>query len=219
VKPASELDLRFENYISDAEGWIAMLKADPRFSGVVIAGHSEGSLIGMVAAQHVVPAGYISLNGAGRSAPAILDEQLRKGGLTAEQQTTADRIMSSLIAGKTVPDVSPDFAALFRPSVQPYMISWFKFDPVKEIAKLTCPVLIIGGTHDIQVPVLDARLLASALPATTPMLFPMNHVLKHVDADPTTQGYAITTYIDPSLPLDPGLVDAVEQFVHRVAGH
>lgn len=45
-----ESDLRFEMYVNDAVHWVEKLKADPRFGPIVIIGHSEGSLIGMLAA-------------------------------------------------------------------------------------------------------------------------------------------------------------------------
>src|SRR6476469_1360645 len=44
-----EANLRFEDYIKDAQDWIDLLKKDKRFTKVVVIGHSEGSLIGMVA--------------------------------------------------------------------------------------------------------------------------------------------------------------------------
>ena len=47
----TEADLRFNNFIEDAEAWIKQLRADKRFSTITVIGHSEGSLIGMVAAR------------------------------------------------------------------------------------------------------------------------------------------------------------------------
>ena len=67
----AEKDLRFETYIDDAAAWAAKLKKDPRFSRVVIAGHSEGSLIGMVAAQKGAAAAYVSIAGLARPADAV----------------------------------------------------------------------------------------------------------------------------------------------------
>ena len=52
--------------------------------------------------------------------------------------------------------------AIFKPSIQPYMISWIKYDPQIEIKKLTIPVLILQGTNDFQVSVDDAKLLQNA---------------------------------------------------------
>src|SRR5690554_6673667 len=44
-----EASLLFEDYINHRKEWINLVKKDNRFSKIIIAGHSEGSLIGMVA--------------------------------------------------------------------------------------------------------------------------------------------------------------------------
>ena len=64
-----ERDLRFEDYVADAQGWIDRLSDDSRFSDVFVLGHSEGSLIGMLASvDNPKVKGFISLAGAGRPA-------------------------------------------------------------------------------------------------------------------------------------------------------
>ena len=64
----SESDIKIENYVDDAIAWVDMLKADARFSKIYILGHSEGSLIGMLAAKQTKVDGFISLAGIGRPA-------------------------------------------------------------------------------------------------------------------------------------------------------
>lgn len=154
-----EADLRLDHYIADAAGWVTQLQADKRFSRVYIAGHSEGALIGLIAAQSSKPAGYISIAGIGRPFLDVLDEQIQ-GKLPPSLEPGYKRVVASLREGKTVSDPPGALAALFRPSVQPYLISEARFDPVKEIGKLKMPVLIVQGTTDIQVKVLDAKLLS-----------------------------------------------------------
>ncbi len=61
----NESRLRFENYIDDAAAWGQRLRKDKRFSSLVIVGHSEGSLIGAVAAQKIPADAFISLEGIG----------------------------------------------------------------------------------------------------------------------------------------------------------
>ena len=127
----AESDLRFETYIDDATQLIKQLKADNRFSKVLVLGHSEGSLIGMVATRQGEADGFISIAGAGKKAGDVLKEQIAAQGPMATQLTSP--IIDSLEARKTVEDVNPMLASLFRPSVQPYLISWFKYDPQEEI--------------------------------------------------------------------------------------
>lgn len=58
-----ESQLRFDTYVDDAAAWIAQMKADPRFASVAVIGHSEGALIGMLAAERAGASAYVSLAG------------------------------------------------------------------------------------------------------------------------------------------------------------
>ena len=207
-----ERDLRFETYIDDASAWITQLRADPRFTAVVVVGHSAGSLIGMVAAARASAAGFVSIAGAGRPAQDILREQLGRQ-LPAPMLASAERAIATLAAGRQADSTPPELASLFRPSVQPYLISWFRYDPAKEIALLRVPVLIAQGTTDIQVPTADAHRLAAAAPSATLLIIDgMNHVLKSVGPDPAAQR---SSYGDPSLPVVPSLIDAIAELVQK----
>jgi len=207
----SEAALRFDMLADDAAQWVRQMRLDHRFSSITVAGHSEGSLLGMLATERAKADAYISLEGPGRSAMTVLHEQLTARAPAALAQQS-DRIMAELSAGRTVDSVPPELAALFRPSVQPYLISWFKYDPAQELAKLTVPVLIVQGTTDIQVSVQDAHTLSAAVPRAQAVIIDgMNHVLKLVPPDMNAQ---MKSYSDPSLPVAPQLVDAVATFVN-----
>ncbi len=205
-----ESDLRFDMYVNDAVAWISMLKEDNRFTKVIILGHSEGSLIGMIAAKQTKVAAFISLAGVGKPADKVLQDQL-KGKLPPDLQTESDNILDSLRNGKTVAKVNKNLLAIYRPSVQPYMISWIKYDPSVEITKLKMPVLILQGNTDIQVSVGDAKLLAAAKPkAKLVIVENMNHILKESEADAQKN---MATYKNPDLPLKKGLVDLITIFI------
>lgn len=205
----SESDLRFDDYVNDAKDWINLLKQDKRFTTVIVIGHSEGSLIGMIAAAEANADKYISVAGAGRPADKIIREQLSNQPDSLQQQTSA--IMDSLLQGKTVNNVDPSLNTLFRASVQPYLISWFKYDPQTEIKKLKIPVLIIQGTSDIQVTENDAKLLAAAKPgAQLVMIGNMNHIFRIVEGGREVN---IATYSNPSLPISQKLVDVIADFI------
>jgi uncharacterized protein len=207
--PSKESDLRFDHYVNDATAWAERLKADPRFSALVVIGHSEGSLIGMLAAQRAHANGFVSLSGAGQGALDILRKQVAAN-YPPPLAAQGERIMDALKKGQTVDDVPPALAAAFRPSIQPYLISWFNYKPADIIAALKMPVLIIQGDTDIQVGVEQAQLLKAARPDAALLIVPgMNHVLKLVPADMQKQG---ASYTDPTLPLAPQLVTAVAQF-------
>ena len=212
-----ERALRFDTYIDDAAAWLNLLQNDERFSDVIVLGHSEGSLIGMVAAQRAQADAFISLVGAGEPAGDTLERQL-SAQLPQPLLEESREVIASLEEGETVQPLPEGIAAvpaigdaLFRPSVQPYLISWFQYDPAEEVAKLEVPVLIVQGTTDIQVRVEDAELLSAAQPnAELVTLEGMNHVLK--DA-PANRALNLATYANPDLPLTDGLVEAISSFV------
>lgn len=206
-----EIDLRFENYVEDVEEWVELLKKDSRFSDIHLLGHSEGSLIGMIAAQKGNVTKFISIAGVGSPAGEILREQLKAQPPMVLQM--ASPFIEKMERGETVDDVPQMLQSLFRPIVQPYMISWLKYDPQKEIAKLNMPVLIVQGTTDIQVTVSEADKLANAnKKATKQIIEGMNHILKAADIDRQKN---LQTYSMPDLPLKEGLVDIIAAFIRQ----
>lgn len=209
---AVEIDLRFDDYVADASKWIAYLYDDVRFDRVIVIGHSEGSLIGMIATQKSENTGFISIAGPGEPADLLLKRQLN-----TQPQFIQDQIfpmIDSLKAGHILNKVDPAYNALFRPGVQPYLISWFKYDPGDEIQKLKVPILIIQGKTDIQVRLEDAELLKKAAPAARlEILEGMNHIMKPASNDRQEN---IATYRDPALPIDSIMVSIIVDFIKNI---
>lgn len=212
----NEADLRFDDYVNDVRSWIDLLAKDKRFSEIVIVGHSEGSLIGMIAAQsNKKVSKYISVAGVGEPAANILKVQLSKQ-MAAQPQLTRDVVFSyidKLEKGETITDVPASLNMLFRPSVQPYMISWFKYNPQEEISKLTIPVLILQGTTDIQVTVKQAELLAGAnKKAKQVIIDKMDHIMKNSETiDQQTQ--VKDSYTNPDKPVMPEVIKNISSFI------
>ncbi len=209
----SESQLTFDNYIDDAAAWVDTLRKDKRFNHIVLLGHSEGSLIGMVAAQRSGCDAFISVAGAGRSIDQLLQEQIQAK-VPKSALDTAERVLQSLRAGKMDTALSTNWQSLFRPSVQPYLISWMKYDPAKEIMKLKVPVLLLQGTTDMQVSVHDVKLLSNTdTKATLNIIVGMNHVLKPAPPD---QKANMATYSNPTLSLHPGLMPPILKFIQSI---
>jgi len=202
----SEENLRFENYVEDAKAWSAQLKTDPRFRKLIIIGHSEGSLIGILACEQADV--FVSLAGAGRSIDVILKEQLAvqlKG--KKKLLRAANEGLSKLKEGKLVENTPAELFGLFSPSVQPYMMSWMKYDPAVEISKLKIPIVIVQGTTDLQVQVKDAELLHAASVGSRYILIEgMNHIFKMAPSDREKN---IETYSKPELPILQELIRAI----------
>lgn len=198
----------FNDYIADAAAIIKELHNDKRISKVIVAGHSEGSLIGMVAAREGKAEGFISLCGAGEPINYTMARQLKQQ--LPDMGAEIDNILNNLKKGNPVKNVPFVLQSIFKPQLQPYLISWISFDPREEIKKLTIPVLIIGGGTDVQVPVADAESLHKALPAAQKLIIDsMNHILKNAPADRAAN---IMTYTQADLPLNQELVEAVVGF-------
>lgn len=206
----TEENLRLDDYIGDAAAWLRKLRGDPRFSRVAMAGHSEGALIASEACAQGGADACVLIAGAGHGLDEILREQL-KDKLPPPLLAESDEILSSLKEGKTVDKVSPSLMALYRPEVQPYLISTLGHDPRKAIAALKMPVLILQGTSDIQVPQEEAKLLSSAAPkAKVVIVEGMNHLLKIVGDDQALQQ---KSYASPDLPVAPQLLEALTTFI------
>ncbi len=206
-----EIDLRFEFYVEDARKWIDLLSKDNRFDEIIVIGHSEGSLIGMIASQTEKVNKFVSLAGVGEPAGEIIRQQLAAQPPIVLEQSLP--IIESLEKGETVDTVPPMLSALFRPSVQPYIISWFKYNPQEELAKLDKPILIVQGTTDIQVTVDEAEKLMKTNPnAEKQIIEGMNHILKDAVED---RNENILTYSQPDLPLKIGLIETIVEFINR----
>lgn len=204
----SEAELSFDDYVDDAVGWIQQYQNDARFSKIGVAGHSEGSLIGMLAVAYTHADFFVSIAGAGRPIDQVLVEQLTPK-VSSAVMMQVQWVLAELKAGRAVPQVPPT-DLLFRPSVQPFLMSELRYNPAQELARLTCPVLIVQGDADLQVAVKDAQLLHAAKPdARYLIVHSMNHVLKLVMDEQDNQ----KAYNDPTRALAPELVPEIKKFL------
>ena len=211
--PADVSAFTFDDDVADARLWAQQYVHDARFRSLTLVGHSEGSLWAILIAEDVPVAAVISLEGSARSLGDVLTEQLgNQLGVTSPLFMQAKQIITSLEAGMTVSTVPPQLDSLFDPSVQQYLISWMKYDPAQELAKLKQPILVVQGSTDTEVDVKDGQQLVAA--NSNAQLVPIDgmcHVLKDAALATASQQAA---YTDPTLPLDTTLVTNVESFLH-----
>lgn len=206
---ASIVNSTIMDIAADAEALFGVLR-QKGYKRIMIAGHSEGSLIGLLIANKVKADGFISLAGAGRKAAVLLKEQTRSQFTDAlfQEFTLA---LDSLEKGMRVTKVNPSLLNLLAPAVQPYLQSWLPLDPAALISQLSCHALIVQGTKDLQVTEADARALHTARPAAKLLLVDdMNHVLKIVKGNDRAAN--INAYSDPSLALPGTLITGIVAF-------
>jgi pimeloyl-ACP methyl ester carboxylesterase len=214
-RPATpdERNLSVEGYVDDAVAWSQKLKNDPRFGPLILLGHSEGALIATLAAPRADAAALISLSGSARPVDQVIREQLARS-LPPPLMLRSNQILDSLKAGHTDDNVPQPLQVIFRPSVQPYLISLFRQDPAKAFAQLKMPALIVQGSNDMQVGVGDAQALKAAKPdAELVVIEGMNHVMRIVPADVKRQ---LASYKDPNLPLAAELGGKLIEFIDGI---
>ena len=88
---------------------------------------------------------------------------LLAGRLSGPLTVAHEAILAGLEAGRTTDAVPPELHALYRPSVQPYLVSWLRRRPLDAVVALQVPLLVVQGAADAQVDVEDGRLLARSL--------------------------------------------------------
>nr|WP_314876105.1 alpha/beta fold hydrolase [uncultured Pseudomonas sp.] len=208
-----ERNLSVEAYVADTVAWAHKLKADPRFGPLILLGHSEGALIATLAAEQAGASAVISLSGSGRPVAEVIREQLALR-LPPAQLAQGTALLDSLQAGQTSLNVPVPLRQVFRPTVQPYLISLLRQDPAAAFAQLKVPALIIQGRNDVQVDVADAELLKAAKPdAQLVLIDGMNHTLRISPRDISGQR---ESYQNPELPLARELGQRIVAFIRQL---
>jgi len=203
---------------ADVNAWIAVLRKTTGAPCVRVLGHSEGGLVALAAGQAPDICGLVLVSTAGRPLAEVLREQLAANPDNAALLDPAMRAIAALERGERVDATTLPAAlrGLFNPRVQGFLISDMSCDPGQLVAQLQKPVLVLQGQRDIEVGEADARRLKQKAPRAELVLLPgVNHVLKAVPTD--DRGTNVAAYADPSLPLVPGVVDAIAGFLSRNA--
>ena len=164
------------DFASDADAGVAYLKTrtevDPQKIGLL--GHSEGAVEApMSAAQNPDVAFVVMMAGPGVPGDQLLPEQMRRieeaSGKSKDEIEKDVALQSDILA---IVERDKDDAALDKdlreklagkvPEAQmgmqvkavssPWFRSLLQYDPAPVLSKLTCPVLILNGEKDVQVP-------------------------------------------------------------------
>lgn len=205
-----ETALTFDRLVDDARAWVSETASRTGRPCVWLIGHSEGGLIAQSAAvDNPKVCGLVLLAAVGQKAGDQLREQL-EAGLPEAIKPAAMHALDELEAGRTTDNI-PGLEPLFRPSVQPYLISYFARDPIALIQAYPGPVLIGQGSTDIQVPADNADRLAAAQPRAERVIFDgANHLLRAAPMDRLANA---ATYGDANAVLDPRVVPTVAAFI------
>ncbi|MEO6979877.1 MAG: alpha/beta hydrolase [Mucilaginibacter sp.] len=212
VTKSKESELRLEDYGDDALGLTNMLSDDQRFSKIILFGHGEGALVASLIVNDVPVKGVITAEWAADPGDKLLKDQLKdKAGFLQDEFKA---FMDSLRKGKLTPNIDPALYYIARPSIQNFIMSYCRYDPIKGAKRIKIPLLLIQGSTDKMVNAENGRRFKKAKSdATLLEVKGMNHILK--DA-PDDEEQNVATYSKPDLPISAGLVPAIVEFVNKV---
>jgi hypothetical protein len=200
--------ITFEDFVEDLNCVVRKMKS-LGYEKVIILGHSQGSLVGMIAAEENDADGFISLAGSGENIGDTMIKQYMVDEVTYEKHI---KLINKLLIGETDPNgeaVDP----MFSMTNQEFLLTWMRYDPKKEMEKLDMPVLVIQGQKDLQVKEYDAGLLNDAAKESKLVLIEnMNHVLKDVNTDEDN----VKSYGDPSYGINRELIEEIKDFVNVI---
>ncbi|MFD2585303.1 alpha/beta hydrolase family protein [Croceitalea marina] len=210
-------NISLTDFVDDVSKVIAHFKNDNRFKSIHLIGHSQGSLVAMLAADDNIKS-YISLAGPSNTIDSVISKQL------TEQNEGLGKIakehFAELAKTDTILSVNPMLLSIFAPQNQKFFKSWMSISPTSEIKKINKPILIIQGEKDLQINTADANNLLNAITENSSVLEHnaelilidnMNHVLKEIEK----QEENLKSYTSPNFPLSSELVNAITTFILR----
>ena len=204
-------NIMFDDFVTDATSVINYFKASEKINSIYIIGHSQGSLVGMLAAKTKVD-GFISIAGAGQPIDLVVIDQIEKTYTILAND--AKRIFNILKEGKTTDDYPKELAAIFKKDVQLFLMNWMQYKPQEEIKKLDMPILIINGTKDLQVSITEADLLKNAKPeARLKLIENMNHIMVPIEGDNLENS---KSYNEPYRKLSEELIKVIIEFIEFI---
>lgn len=196
----------FDDLVADAKLVIAHFKNSQQFKEITLIGHSQGSLVAMLASEGVD--NYISLAGPAERIDITIVKQITAQ--SPELGKAAEGYFKELSETGDIKEVNPFLLSIFAKPNLPFIRNWIQYDPVKEIGKMKIPTLIINGTKDIQVKVEDAQALQGGnAEAKMVIINQMNHVLKILEKDADN----MPSYFSPDYPLSKELIQSITEFI------
>jgi uncharacterized protein len=206
-------ELAVNDYAADVAAMANWLSAQSNVSKVILAGHSDGALQALMAADLTKAAGFVLLAAPGRAPGINLREQLSRLPLSETDRAFGRSIMDALESGIDIGLIPANLLEMFRPSKQPLLRSILRLDPQLLLVNRREPVLIVGGGADAQATRADFdALLAARRDAVTLWSAAMTHTLK--DADPADPRQ-LNVNADPTRALAPDVVAGIVAFVRR----
>ena len=203
-------NITFDDFVNDAIAVVDYFKTKGLFSKIFVIGHSQGSLVGMLATKDRAD-GFISLAGAGQTIDGVITEQV--GTMDPSLVEPTKKAFTQMKDGKIVSDYPPALTSIFRADLQPFIRNWMQYDPQVLLKDLNVPSLIINGTKDLQVSVDEAkRLKESSNTAELIIIDNMNHVLFEIEGGQLENS---KSYNESFRAISETLVSSIRTFIEK----
>jgi len=207
-------NVSMEDLMTDARAALSALEGsagiDPQ--RIFLLGHSEGGILApIIATENSDLDGLVLLAAPAHSLDWIIREQIEHlnrdmGKSEDEVQTALSQEDQYLAFVRNSTGDWPDYTFEQLVEAMPWLtqekyiqikmlsLTWlrqhFHHDPIETIKKVTCPVLIVQGEKDYQVPATESDLLSAALAqagnadVTVDKLRDLNHLMRHHPEEP-----------------------------------
>ena len=194
------------DFVDDVKEVINHFKNKKKFSNITLIGHSQGSLISMLASSDVDK--IISLAGPAEAIDKTIIRQV--SGQSKELGELCVSYFKQLKDSGEIKKVDPRLITLFAKPNQPFFKSWMEKDPVKIISTIDKPILILNGDKDLQVQTSEAKTLHEANSTSELVIIKnMNHVLKEIVKSEDN----LASYRTPNFPISKELIVSITRFV------
>ena len=216
-----------EDFKNDALAGIELLRT--RFDNVGVIGHSEGGTIALMLAAEQKVDFIVSLAGMVVSGAETLLAQnriaLAEAGIDASTINTYCRALeqafNAVVVGGGIPDIEDydlpvalkqNYLAVIKQLQMPYMRHFIALDMRPLLGDITCPVLAINGTKDIQVEhKSNLAALRSGLPSNSKNRIEsvdgVNHLFQRCDTG------AVSEYSEIEETISPAVLETIIQWI------
>ncbi|WP_066225233.1 alpha/beta hydrolase [Formosa haliotis] len=202
----------FDDFVSDAQAVLDYFKSKNAYKHIIVIGHSQGSLIGMLIAKDKAD-GYISVAGPAQTIDNIIIDQISVNAPNYIEDSK--KVFAKLKVGETTTDYPAALESIFNIDMQPFFANWMSYNPEEELKTLNMPILIVNGTEDLQVSVTEAERLKTAVPlAQLVIIDKMNHVLVPIESGDPLEN--TKSYNESARPLSPELINTIVDFIQKI---